>query len=183
MAHDDLTTIKPVQRAVRLTRIGLVAQGICRAFWPLWSVLIALIGALMFGVQDVVAPGVFWVGLAAFCAAALWFGVKGAREFEIPSDDDALAQVDAALPGRPLSTLRDTIAIGAGDPASVAVWLTIEIKIIDGVNKNLGIRLSINFKLVLIKPECSATPTPSMGTSTTPSPANVVNVFTIDDKK
>ena len=122
MAHDDLTTIKPVQRAVRLTRIGLVAQGICRAFWPLWSVLIALIGALMFGVQDVVAPGVFWVGLAAFCAAALWFGVKGAREFEIPSDDDALAQVDAALPGRPLSTLRDTIAIGAGDPASVAVW-------------------------------------------------------------
>ena len=65
----------------------------------------------------------------------------------------------------------------------MAVWLTIATKIIDGVKSCLGVTFNINLRPVLIKPECSATPTPNIATSTTPSGAKPVKVFTIEDKK
>ena len=38
---------------LRLTRAGLFAERVTRAFWPLWSILFLTIAALMFGLQDV----------------------------------------------------------------------------------------------------------------------------------
>lgn len=90
----------------------------------------------------------------------------------LQADDDLLQKIIT-----PASGITSTY------PASVAVWLTIATKIIEGVSNFLGVTLSINLRPVLIKPECSATPTPSIATSTTPSGAKPVNVFTIEDKK
>jgi uncharacterized protein (TIGR02302 family) len=102
--------------------MGLVAERATRAFWPLWSVLFVILTPLMFGFQDRMSLEVFW-GLSLIAALAVGAGlVRGLRMFRWPSKDEALARVDAALPGRPISAVRDAQAIGASDPASAAVW-------------------------------------------------------------
>lgn len=107
---------------LRLTRMGLWAERIARAFWPLWVITLFTFSALAFGLQDL-GP-LLWVqiaaGLVGFAAliAALW----GWRQFRRPTEAEAVERLDASLPGRPLSALRDTQIIGAHDPASLAVW-------------------------------------------------------------
>lgn len=102
--------------------MGLVAERATRAFWPLWSVLFVILTPLMFGFQDRMSLEVFW-GLSLIAALAVGAAlVRGLRMFRWPSKDEALARVDAALPGRPISAVRDAQAIGASDPASAAVW-------------------------------------------------------------
>ncbi|MEH6655790.1 DUF4175 domain-containing protein [Loktanella salsilacus] len=111
-----------MSRPVALTRMGLVAERATRAFWPLWSVLFVILTPLMFGFQDRMSLEVFW-GLSLIAALAVGAAlVRGLRMFRWPSKDEALARVDAALPGRPISAVRDAQAIGASDPASAAVW-------------------------------------------------------------
>jgi uncharacterized protein (TIGR02302 family) len=117
-----LSPLKSLVWPMRLTLIGLWAERLSRAFWPLWSLLIATIAGLAFGVQDL-AP-LPWVqaacGIIAIAAGAL--AIFGYRRFRRPTEGDALARLDATMPGRPIAALRDTQAIGAGDPASLAVW-------------------------------------------------------------
>lgn len=111
-----------LRRPVTLTRWGMVAEQVARAFWPLWTVLFLTLAPLLMGWHDFASPAVFWgaVGLAVigFLSALIW----GTRRFHWPSKAEALARVDASLPGRPISAIADTQAIGAGDAASQAVW-------------------------------------------------------------
>lgn len=106
----------------RLTLLGLWAERLARAFWPLWTILLLAFAAAAFGVQDF-GP-LLWVQIGAGAVAlaavvALGFGL---RAFRRPTDAEALARLDATLPGRPISALSDTQAIGRDDPASLAVW-------------------------------------------------------------
>lgn len=107
---------------VGLTRAGMVAERATRTFWPAWSILFVALAPLMFGWQDSVAPEWLWgfgaVALIAFTIAVIW----GARRFVMPTQVEAVARVDAALPGRPIAAIADTQAIGSGDAASEAVW-------------------------------------------------------------
>ena len=57
--------------------------------------------------------------LGAGHAALIW---RGARGFRWPGRADAVARLDAVLPGRPIAALGDRIAVGAQDPAAQAVW-------------------------------------------------------------
>lgn len=111
---------------VRLTRGGMVAERATRAFWPLWSILFLALAPLMMGWQDLLAVELVWAWavLAVLGAgAALVWGLIGNRwRFRWPSRVEALARVDASLPGRPISAIADRQAIGATDPASRAVW-------------------------------------------------------------
>ncbi|NNE87389.1 MAG: DUF4175 domain-containing protein, partial [Silicimonas sp.] len=107
---------------LRLTFAGLLAERVGRAFWPLWSVLLIVLAALMLGLHDMLPLEVVWTGavLAALGAvAAFWFG---ARRFEVPSLSEAIERLDQTLPGRPIAAVSDVQAIGAGDAASEAVW-------------------------------------------------------------
>ncbi|MDP2738993.1 MAG: DUF4175 domain-containing protein [Pseudorhodobacter sp.] len=107
---------------LRLTLAGLWAERLTRAFWPLWTVLIATLAALGFGVQDRLPLEGIWAGLGLAGLAALWALIIGLRGFAWPRRAEALARLDAALPGRPLAALADTQVIGAADRASVVVW-------------------------------------------------------------
>ena len=60
---------------LRLTFVGMVAERLVRSFWPLWTVLIAVLAALMLGLQDLLPLEAVWgVGvvavIAALCVAA-----------------------------------------------------------------------------------------------------------------
>src|SRR6056297_3280842 len=123
MARPDLTpeTAGRLKRPLRLTRLGMAAERTTRAFWPLWSVVFAVIAALMLGLHEGLPREAVW-GIGALsllgAGAALWHGVT---RFSWPTRDEAFARLDATLPGRPISAVADTQAVGAGDAASEAV--------------------------------------------------------------
>jgi uncharacterized protein (TIGR02302 family) len=114
--------LKSLVWPMRLTLVGLWAERLARAFWPLWSLALVTLAALAFGLQDLgplhyaQAAGAV-VGL--FALALLAFGLK---RFRKPTALDALDRLDATMPGRPIAALTDTQAIGTNDPASLAVW-------------------------------------------------------------
>ncbi len=107
---------------LRLTLAGLWAERMTRAFWPLWTVLIATLAALAFGVQDYLPLEAAWFGLVAAIAGGIWALISGWRTFHKPTRTEALERLDSRLPGRPIAALTDTQAIGTDDPASLAVW-------------------------------------------------------------
>lgn len=109
-------------RPLRLTWAGLWAERLVRAFWPLWSVLIVTISVLAFGVQDRVPIEAAWIGLIAALGGGVAALVFALRRFRRPTRADALVRLDSVLPGHPIAALTDIQAIGAGDPASAAVW-------------------------------------------------------------
>lgn len=107
---------------VTATRLGMVAEQVVRAFWPLWTVVFLVLAPLMMGWQDVAPVAVFWAAVVLAVVAVLAALVWGVRRFRMPSRAQALARVDASLPGRPIAAIADRQTIGAGDAASEAVW-------------------------------------------------------------
>ena len=53
-------TMARISRPLSLTRAGLFAERLARAFWPLWSVLILSLGMLMLGLHDTVRVELVW---------------------------------------------------------------------------------------------------------------------------
>jgi uncharacterized protein (TIGR02302 family) len=123
---DDLSLPEEAERRllwpVRLTHAGLVAERVTRSFWPLVSIMLAVLASLMLGLQDHAALELVWAGAVAAVLGSVTALVVGLRRFRWPTRGDALARLDASLPGRPITAIADTQAIGAGDAASEAVW-------------------------------------------------------------
>lgn len=107
---------------VRLTMWGMVAEQTVRAFWPLWTVIALVLAPVLMGWHELVPLEVLWgasvVAALAGVAALGW----GLWKFRWPLRAEAVARVDESLPGQPISAVADAQAIGAGDPASQAVW-------------------------------------------------------------
>lgn len=114
--------LKRIETPLRLTLAGLWAERLARAFWPLWSLLVTCTAALAFGLQDHLPLDAFWYGVVFLALGLIWAAVHGARRFRRPSRAEALARLDARLPGQPLAALADVQALGLGDAASQAVW-------------------------------------------------------------
>ena len=114
--------LKRLETPLRLTLAGLWAERVCRSFWPLWSLSIAILAALAFGVQDHLPLDLFWYLAVALAAGLVWAAWHGWRRFQRPLRAEALARIDARLPGQPLAALNDTQALGLNDPASQALW-------------------------------------------------------------
>ncbi len=105
-----------------LTRAGLISEQIVRSFWPLISVLLTILAALMLGFQDRLPLEVVWVATVVSVLATLATGYLGFRRFHWPTYTDSLEKLDETLPGRPIQAVLDDQAIGGDDPASAAVW-------------------------------------------------------------
>jgi uncharacterized protein (TIGR02302 family) len=100
----------------------MVAERLARCFWPFWTVFALVLAPLMMGWQDMLPVEAVWtfaVVAVVGLGSTLFFG---ARRFRWPTEGEAVARVDASLPGRPIAALADQQAIGAGDMASEAVW-------------------------------------------------------------
>jgi uncharacterized protein (TIGR02302 family) len=107
---------------VLLTRAGLIAERVTQAFWPFWTVMFFTLAPLMMGWQDFLPLEVVWGYGVAALIVLLWALYRGVRQMAWPTNAQAIARVDARLPGRPIAALNDVQAIGAGDAASEAVW-------------------------------------------------------------
>ena len=105
---------------MRLTLVGLWAERLARAFWPLWSLILVTLAALAFGVQDLGPLHYAQAAGAVIGLAALALLAWGVKQFRKPTAMDALDRLDTTMPGRPIAALRDTQAIGTADPA----WAT-----------------------------------------------------------
>ncbi len=116
------TILHRLRWPLRLTHAGMVAERAWRAFWPLVSVVMAVLAALMLGLHDLVAIELVWTLGAVAGVAALGALGWGARRFRWPSRTQALARLDSTLKGHPISAVLDAQAVGAGDAASRAVW-------------------------------------------------------------
>lgn len=115
-------TLKRIETPLRMTLAGLWAERAVRAFWPLWTLCLALIAVLSFGVQDHLPLEALWFGAVSAIVGLLAALGWGMRRFRRPTRTEALVRLDSRLPGQPLAALRDTQAIGVQDPASQAVW-------------------------------------------------------------
>ena len=93
-----------------------------RAFWPVWTILFLMLAPLLLGIHNDIPLEIVWTLAVAGLIGFAVFTWRGWRRFRWPLRAEALARVDAGLPGRPISALGDAQAVGAGDPASEAIW-------------------------------------------------------------
>ncbi len=107
---------------LRLTRLGMAAERAVRLFWPAWTILFLTIAAFAFGLQDSLPLEVLWPLTVLAALALAGFLLRGLWRFRWPGRDEALARLDASLPGRPLATLADQPAQRDGDAGTQAVW-------------------------------------------------------------
>jgi uncharacterized protein (TIGR02302 family) len=114
--------LKRIEFPLRLTLLGLWAERLVRAFWPLWTLLITGLGLAALGVQDHLPLEADWFGIVSLSVASVWALIWGWRSFRRPTRDEALARLDSRMPGRPIAALRDSLALGAGDEAAQAIW-------------------------------------------------------------
>ncbi|MBY4894561.1 DUF4175 domain-containing protein [Rhodobacteraceae bacterium N5(2021)] len=116
--------IKRLIWPLRLTRAGMVAERFVRAFWPVWTLVFVVFAALAFGAGSLASPTVIWSVLGVVSLAALVLIALGIHGFNMPTHAEALERLDATMPGRPITTLLDTPAVGGSDAASRSVWVT-----------------------------------------------------------
>ncbi len=114
--------LKRIEFPLRLTLLGLWAERLTRAFWPLWSVLILGLGLAALGVQDHLPLEADWFGLVSLVIGLVWSLIHGLRSFHKPTRAQALTRLDSRLPGRPIAALRDSLALGSADQATRALW-------------------------------------------------------------
>lgn len=108
--------------ARRLTLAGLWAERLAASFWPLWVIALLVLSALSFGVQDLGPLSWARTGLALAALAMLAALAHGLWRFRRPTAAEALARIDARLPGRPIAALSDTLALGDRDAGSRGLW-------------------------------------------------------------
>ncbi|UWQ27954.1 TIGR02302 family protein [Leisingera sp. M523] len=114
--------LKRLRWPVLLTQAGLVAERAMRGFWPLASVLMTALAALMLGLHLLLPETAVWAASIAIVVSAAAAAGWGAWRFRWPARGEALARLDETLPGRPVAAMLDTQAIGAEDAASIALW-------------------------------------------------------------
>ncbi|XZQ29017.1 DUF4175 family protein [Rhodobacter capsulatus] len=114
--------LAPLARPIALTRAAMLAERLLRAFWPLLSLAAVTFTLLAFRLPDHLGAGQWPVLAGALGFLAVVLAASGLRRFRIPSRAEAIARLDAALPGRPLAALTDSLALGESDPATRALW-------------------------------------------------------------
>lgn len=120
--NEQRRTLARLRWPLRLTRAGMVAEVLLRRFWPLISIVLLGLAALMLGLQDIAPVELVWGAAAALVVAGLGALLRGVWGLRFPTAADAMTRLDQSLPGRPIQAMLDDAAIGTQDDAAMALW-------------------------------------------------------------
>lgn len=121
-ARRPLDPTRRIRRQLLLTRAGVVAERLTRAFWPFWTVALIVAAVLLSGISTDLPLEAVWFGTLAIAGALIGTLIRGILRFRWPTARDASERLDSTLPGRPIAALSDAQAIGTGDAGSEQVW-------------------------------------------------------------
>ncbi len=108
--------------ALGMTYVGLWVERVAQACWPLFSLILCIMGTLLLGAPDLWSIEEIWLSFSAAACLCLWCIWYIWARFYWPSLGQARARLDQSLPGCPLAALQDVQAIGRDDPESAALW-------------------------------------------------------------
>jgi uncharacterized protein (TIGR02302 family) len=112
-----------LEKLVSRARLALLWERLWPALWPPAAVVALFVVASWLGLWGFVPAGYRAAGVGLFALAFIASLLPLAR-LNWPSRAAALNRLDrdSALPNRPATSFDDTLAIGRGDPATVALW-------------------------------------------------------------
>ena len=114
--------MRKVQRQLRLTRWAMVAERLANAFWPAFVVLCLALAIALLGGYAALGPVGHRVLLGVLVLAFLGALILGGNRFRRPTVDEITDRLDQSDPKRPLSALRDDLAVGKGRSETETVW-------------------------------------------------------------
>ncbi len=114
--------MKSVETRLHLTRTAMVLERLVRGFWQPVSWALLVIAVLRVGLLANAGRDSILIILGVAAVAWVYLVLKGLKTFRWPSRFDAILRLDQTLPGRPLQTLGDQLAIGQDDPAARYLW-------------------------------------------------------------
>ncbi|MDO5605840.1 MAG: DUF4175 family protein [Paracoccus sp. (in: a-proteobacteria)] len=109
---DDVKDDPRLGRALRLTALGLWWESVARAFWPVAVVFGLTLAALSLGLITALPQAARLAVLAVLALLLIVAGAAGLWRWRRPDAHAAERRLDASLPGRPISALRDRPALG-----------------------------------------------------------------------
>ncbi|MEM8742802.1 MAG: TIGR02302 family protein, partial [Pseudomonadota bacterium] len=118
----DPTRMPHLDRAVRRTRLAIGMERVLRSFWPVWTMAFALFAMLRLELLRYLPDWAALLGLGVSVLALAVLTIRGVRAFHWPRRSEAVARLDADLPGRPIAALSDRQATGREDAGAAAVW-------------------------------------------------------------
>ena len=95
-----------------------------RAFWPLYSIVLATAGLYFLGLAEPLPLEVVWIIASAIGISLIWSVYRGLRSLSLPTKIDAERIVDQALHNHPISVLRETGFVGSNHHGADALWAT-----------------------------------------------------------
>lgn len=115
---------KRLSLLVPLARAALIWERLWPALWPLAGVTGLFLAMALLDFLPFLPGWLHALLLAAFLGAAAWAARRGLSRFHLPSENQARRRLeqDSGLAHRPLTSLDDTIALGAGDGDSRRLW-------------------------------------------------------------
>ena len=93
-----------------------------RAFWPLYSIVLATVGLYFLGLAEPLSIEAAWIISLGIGLSLIWAMYRGLRTLSLPTLFDAERIVDKALRNHPISVLRETRFIGTDHLGADALW-------------------------------------------------------------
>src|SRR5690606_4900185 len=100
------------------TQLAILVERLAQVLWAPLALLGSVWALAAFEVADLLERDVLRIILALIVMAAVILAALGACRFRWPRRVEALARIDATLPGRPIAALLDEQALGREDPAA-----------------------------------------------------------------
>ncbi|MFS4582048.1 DUF4175 domain-containing protein [Phaeobacter sp. C3_T13_0] len=114
--------LRSIRWPLRFTWLGLIVERLVCSFWPLTTLVMIALAAVMLGLHEELPVEMVWVGAVVLVLAGTTAVGFGLWRYRWPRLSDALMRLDTTVRGHPIAALLDAQAIGSNDPASQALW-------------------------------------------------------------
>ena len=113
---------KATRRALRLSRLALIAEEGVRALWPAFTILCFAVAIALFGGYAQLNAEDHRIATLATLVLVTLALIWAAIRFKRPAPNAAERRLDAADPSHPLTTLADDLVTGRDDEVTQRVW-------------------------------------------------------------